>query len=633
MDYRNLLYTIPPSQNDEASVKMTLTRHPEVEFVSFAGVDMWGYATADKIPVKTFIEDYRKLMEKGVQTDGSSVMLPKIAELNNAKVDIIPDRDVNWYVDYNLGNRREDGSPVGTLRIPSVLVHNETAQVGSRVILKDAIRVFKKEMRELLENNPAVLKELGIRSGEEIDDIILTSATELEFWVKTPDDVADREQLATSQSMKEQYWKRTVGPVRTALEKTLRFLDFYGFEVEMGHKEVGGVKAKLVGSGAAYDHIMEQLEIDWKYAEALQAADNEAQVKNVVKDVFRYNGLDVTFQAKPIEKVAGNGEHTHLGVAVRLIDGRMVNLFHSRDPKQFMTSIGFGAIMGLLKNYEVVNPFISATNDALNRLQPGFEAPVCIVTSLGHDAESPSRNRTVLAGLVREIGNPLSTRFELRAPNPRSNTYLVIAASYMAMLDGIKAVVEAGKTSEELEKAISKEYGEEAFYLEKDRVYRSEKNVFTEYTPQEREKLFGRAPKTVWDVLMALDTNPGKLAVLCEGGVFTDRTIESYREAMIDMWQTELSVRIIHENMLIVRDCVKVPFEGETELDRVNWDNVQKLRNYLAKDDLKESCLFTRIREALTAKDYPLASKLQEEMHEKVEELIFAYNEYKKNIL
>ena len=157
--------------------------------------------------------------------------------------------------------------------------------------------------------------------------------------------------------------------------------------------------------------------------------------------------------------------------------------------------------------------------------------------------------------------------------------------------------------------------------------------MFTEYTPAEREKLFGRAPKTVWDVLTALDINPGKLAVLCEGGVFNNVTIESYKEAMIDMWQTELSVRIIHENMLIVRDCVPVEFDGQTELDRVNWDRVQRLRNYLAKDDIGKSCLFTRIREALTAKDYPLASRLQEEMHEKVEELIFAYNEYKKNIL
>ena len=68
-----------------------------------------------------------------------------------------------------------------------------------------------------------------------------------------------------------------------------------------------------------------------------------------------------------------------------------------------MSAIGYGAIMGLLKNYEVINPFVSATNDSLNRLKPGFEAPVCIVTSLGHNPAIPSRNRTILAGLVRDV--------------------------------------------------------------------------------------------------------------------------------------------------------------------------------------------------------------------------------------
>ena len=83
--------------------------------------------------------------------------------------------------------------------------------------------------------------------------------------VKTPEDNADREQLSTAQILKEQYWKRTIGPVRSALEDTLIILDKYGFEVEMGHKEVGGVKAKFGNSGH-YDHVMEQLEIDWKSA-------------------------------------------------------------------------------------------------------------------------------------------------------------------------------------------------------------------------------------------------------------------------------------------------------------------------------------------------------------------------------
>jgi len=83
--------------------------------------------------------------------------------------------------------------------------------------------------------------------------------------------------------LKEQYWKRTIGPVRTALERSLLLLDRYGIGVEMGHKEVGGVKAKMGNSGH-YDHVMEQLEIDWKFSTALQAADNENQVKYLVKD-------------------------------------------------------------------------------------------------------------------------------------------------------------------------------------------------------------------------------------------------------------------------------------------------------------------------------------------------------------
>ena len=75
------------------------------------------------------------------------------------------------------------------------------------------------------------------------------------------------------------------------------------------------VKSKLTSTGA-HDHIMEQLEIDWKYADAMQAADNEKQVKYVVRDVFNQFGLSTTFMAKPMPGVAGNGEHTHLGLSL-----------------------------------------------------------------------------------------------------------------------------------------------------------------------------------------------------------------------------------------------------------------------------------------------------------------------------
>ena len=414
-DLDKMLFSIPSYRHSYDEIAYALENHREIRFVSFVGIDIGGHDTDEKIPAELFIKDMDKFLTTGVQTDGSSVVLPKIAKLNNAKVDIIPDLSVNWYVDYNFGNIDcRTGKPIGTLRIPSYLIHNDTYRVGSRVMLQEAVLFFKEKLMQVLRENPYIFDHLPIENADEIDEIIVTSATELEFWVKTPEDNADREQLSTAQILKEQYWKRTIGPVRSALEDTLIILDKYGFEVEMGHKEVGGVKAKFGNSGH-YDHVMEQLEIDWKFTDTLQAADNENQVKYIVKDRFRQYGLDVTFMAKPIDGVAGSGEHTHLGVAVKLKDGSRVNLFTAMDPeKDFMSPVGFGALLGLLKNYEVINPFVSSTNDAFNRLKPGYEAPVCIVTSLGRGVDVPSRNRTVLVGLVREKKSPLATRFELR---------------------------------------------------------------------------------------------------------------------------------------------------------------------------------------------------------------------------
>ncbi len=631
-----MLFNIPAEKHTVKEIEELLNQHREVKFVSLVGLDIGGHDTDEKIPVELFIKDMEKFLEHGVQTDGSSVMLPKIAELNNAKVDIIPDLSVNWYVDYNFAHITEDTKlPVGTLRIPSFLVHNDNLEVGSRVILRNAVEAFKRELMDLLEKNPYVFEHMEISSADEIEDIVLTAATELEFWVKTPDDKADREQLSTSQILKEQYWKRTIGPVRTALEKTLLILDRYGFKVEMGHKEVGGVKAKLGNSGE-YDHVMEQLEIDWEYSSALQAADNENQVKYVVKDVFRAHGLDVTFMAKPIEGVAGSGEHTHMGVSARLKNGKTINLFSPKNAEEdFLNPIGFGALMGILKNYEVMNPFIASSNDALNRLKPGFEAPVCIVTSLGHSARVPSRNRTVLVGLVRDVQNPLATRFELRSPNPKSNTYLVLAASYLAMLDGITAALTAGKSPKELEASLSKQAGEEDFYLEKDRAYRSEKDVFEEYTSEERERLFGKVPATVWENLQALRKYPDKVKVLLnKADVIDGITLESYEEATLAAWATELHNRIIPNTMELVRECRKLHTEHDcTDYDKLNWKRIQELRVYLGQDEIVRKSLLTRIKLALDGKNYDEASALQIEMQEKVQELVDTYIEYKKNLL
>lgn len=633
-DLDKMLFTIPAEHHSKEEIRDILKKHPEVRFVSLVGIDIGGHDTDEKIPAGLFLEDIDKFLSVGVQTDGSSVVLPKIAELNNAKVDIIPDTEVNWYVDHNFKHiDRETGLPVGTLRIPSFLIHNDVAEVGARVILRDAIVNFKRDLLEIIKKNPYILEHLPIDSVDEIEKIEITAATELEFWVKTPDDETDREQLSTAQILKEQYWKRTIGPVRTALEETMLLLDRYGLQMEMGHKEVGGVKAKLGNSGN-YDHVMEQLEIDWKFSTAIQAADNENHIKYIVRDVFRLYGLDVTFMAKPMEGVAGSGEHTHMGLAAKLKDGRRVNLFAAKDMREdFLSPIGFGALMGILKNYDVVNPFVSATNDAFNRLKPGYEAPVCVVTSLGHGVELPSRNRTVLVGLVRDVENPLATRFELRAPNPKSNTYLVLAASYMAMLDGIKAALEARKTSKELEASISKDFEQEDFYLERDRLYRSELDVFEEYTSQERDVLFGRAPRTVWENICAFDDHAEKLEIFQRDNVMTPITLASYKEAIVGQWATELHNRIVPNTMDLVRNCVKCHDDSDcVDYDVVYWEKINEIRNFLGKDRLNEQCLLTRIVRALDSKDYDTASRLQVEMQGKVKELTDLYIIYKKNL-
>ena len=662
-DTEKMLYTIPPEKHSKKDLAEILGDHPEIQYVSLVGIDMGGHDTDEKIPVALFLEDTEKILAHGAQTDGSSVALPGIASLGNAKVDIIPDLTVNWYVDYNLSNlcRTKHGLlPVGTLRIPSFLVHNESLECGSRALLRRAIAFFKSQVLEILRENPYLFDHIsGCSSVDEIEELVITSATELEFWVKTPDDKGDREQLFTAQVLKEQYWKRTYGEVRTALEDTLYLLDKYGFGIEMGHKEVGGVKAKM-GQAGHYDHVMEQLEIDWKYADAMQAADNENQVKYIVRDIFTKHGLDVTFMAKPFDGVAGSGEHTHIGLAAKLKNGKMTSLFAPADmKKEFMSPLGFGALMGLLKNYEVVNPFISKSNDSLNRLKPGFEAPVCIVTSLGKSVDQPSRNRTVLVGLIRDTANPLSTRFELRAPNPKSDTYLVLATSFMAIVDGMLAVVAAGKTPAELEKSLSKKYGEEDFYLERDREYRSEEDVFDFYTQKEREKLFGRAPATVWENMQAFDLYPEKMKIfertfpmdaVMPGRMSDDGTIgtpvkkgepvvlpgiiDSYRTQVLSQWKTELHDRLIPETMDFVRGCKKLHTDEDySDYDVRNWIAIDRIRQEIAKTSLNGKSLLAQAKEALDEGRYADAADLQLRIKARVADLRNRYEEYKKNLL
>ena len=628
---KELLYCIPAGQYGKEGVLSLLAQHPEIRFVSLIGIDLAGNDTDERIPIEVFKEEYDDFFAgKAVQTDGSSVVFMNIATLNDARVDYVADSTVNWYIDYNDENIDEaTGLPVGTLRIPSFLIHNGDF-IDSRSILKKSCEYVADELMKLLVGKK--IKGMEYVPFNDIQDIVFTTGTELEFWVKTPSEKETVRHLSTSQRLKEQYWQRMRGNVRTAMEQVIEELDARGMHVEMGHKEVGGIKPKLDDTGHIFD-VCEQLELDWLFStNPLQAADNELEARIIVREVFRRNGLDVSFKAKPILGVAGSGEHTHVGFAARLKNGKIINLLAPENLEaDYLSVVGYGFIMGILKNYEAINPFITSTTDAFNRLKPGFEAPVCIVTSLGHKPELPSRNRSILIGLVRDLGSPKATRFELRAPNPFTNTYLAVSCLYLTALDGIRYAVEGDKTAEELLKELSKKAGEESEYLEKEREYRCEQNVFEDFTQEERDALFGKPPATVWENVKIMQSESEKIKTLTQSGAITDDIVNSFVASILYRWENELMDRLIPATKAAIKQYKKLTHENTIDDER--WEKVNKKRIELGKDTQREKSICTQLKEALENGDYDRASDLQIEMARKVESLEDAYRVYAENII
>ena len=126
---------------------------------------------------------------------------------------------------------------------------------------------------------------------------------------------------------------------------------------------------------------------------------------------------------------------------------------------------------------------------------------------------------------------------------------------------------------------------------------------------------------------------PAKLAVITAGGALRDQIIEAFRAGALTRWKTELIARIIPENRDIVRAAKEAKTDFVTDLDSYNWNKINGIRSYLAKDSIDEKSLFTLLINALNDGDYATASGLQVEMYDKVEELKSLYDSYVKNMI
>ena len=89
----DLLYVIKPSELTPETLRILLNNHPEIKFVSFMGIDFAGNDTDEKVPISLLLDDMETMLySHTAQTDGSSVVLPGVASLNDARVDMVADR-------------------------------------------------------------------------------------------------------------------------------------------------------------------------------------------------------------------------------------------------------------------------------------------------------------------------------------------------------------------------------------------------------------------------------------------------------------------------------------------------------------------------------------------------------------
>lgn len=151
-----------------------------------------------------------------------------------------------------------------------------------------------------------------------------------------------------------------------------------------------------------------QNEIDFRYSDALSAADQAMTFQTVVRTVAARNGLYADFSPKPIPDMPGNGFHINMSV----------------EPENEETFDGM--IAGMLTRVEEITAFLNPTEDSYRRLGQR-KAPGYVSWS--------KENRSQLVRIPAVTGG--SRRAELRSADPSANPYLAFAMLIRAALEGI----------------------------------------------------------------------------------------------------------------------------------------------------------------------------------------------------
>ena len=152
-----------------------------------------------------------------------------------------------------------------------------------------------------------------------------------------------------------------------------------------------------------------QNEIDFRYSDALSAADNAVTFRTVVKTIAARNGLHADFSPKPMADKPGNGFHINLSV---------------KGPGEDLMQYMMG---GILRHVADMTRFLNPVEQSYSRLG-AFKAPKYISWS--------NNNRSMLIRIPAASGE--YRRVERRSPDCTANPYPAFALLIWAGLDGIQ---------------------------------------------------------------------------------------------------------------------------------------------------------------------------------------------------
>ncbi|MDL1912241.1 glutamine synthetase [Chloroflexi bacterium CFX6] len=348
-------------------------KEDDVKFVSLQFTDVLGSVKSVDMPVSGL----EGALEDGVWFDGSSV--EGFARIQESDMRLVLDPDTYAVLPWSLTERRR-------------------ARVFCDIFMPDG-EPFEGDPRGVLKRLTAKIAKRGwtFNIGPEPEFFLFKSPNGGGVH-PVPHDVGG-------------YFDFSAGDdavrVRTELMDALRSM---GLEVEVGHHEVA----------------LGQHEIDFRFTDAVRAADNVLTLKYTVKAIAALHGLTASFMPKPVFGINGSGMHCHQS----LFDDKGNNLFFDKDDEYHLSPTAYAFIAGQLKHARGLAALVAPTVNSYKRLVPGYEAPVYIGWA--------QINRSALIRIPRYTrGRDKSMRAELRFPDPSSNPYLAFAGMLAAALDGI----------------------------------------------------------------------------------------------------------------------------------------------------------------------------------------------------